>query len=665
MKTVNSRRIKEALNLQELTPEEKEKRGILGRLYGPCASIAIPTRNGRFYDESIWDDQFNNNDILKELISNGGCPMELDHPVDREETDSTKIAAMMSTLPKKDENGNLICYCDIIDTPCGRIAYQLAKYGFKLGISSRATGDTYTRPDGTEGINPDTFQLTTFDLVLVPALANARLTLTESLTPRKKKLIESLSKEYNKANEDEKKIMSEELNKLNIKLNEALDIEEKEPETFKEFVAGQNIDEIKEASKSDEEVRAENKEALDAINTKLDNLTDALSKVIDAKAEESKEEVESSEVEEPAETENEEVSKLSKIDVPEEEESKAEQVEEPAEENESPKSTESEDKAEAEKPAEDKEEVEEKESEPVNNDVEGSDEEEKDSTESTSNEKVITDEEKSSDDNNIDKKESEHLDSEKESVENVEEDEDLEKIKESLLKKYEQQESLEDTKSKLAVSEAKVKWLEEELSRYKSNSINLSRLARSSKTLKKDNLRLEEELSKSKELLNSSLKENKSLRESIDQESEGIYQEAYEKCSKVLEEVKNKLLSKNEKIKSLEEELDKSKQNIKNLSSEKADLQSEKEELIEKYINLKSSSLGISRKTINESLNSKSIKEIDTVCDKLNDRQQRLGSLPFELNEGVKIKYKKPVKAFKNDDDYIDEDSFDQIAKLK
>ena len=660
MKTVNSKRIKEALNLQELTPEEKEKRGILGRLYGPCASIAIPTRNGRFYDEDIWDDQFNNNDILKELINNGGCPMELDHPIDREETDSTKIAAMMSTLPQKDEKGNLICYCDIIDTPCGRIAYQLAKYGFKLGISSRATGDTYTRPDGTEGINPDTFQLTTFDLVLVPALANARLSLTESLTPRKKKLIESLSKEYKKSSEDDKKIMAEELNKLNIKLiTEDLGREEneKEPKTFKEFVEGQTVSDIEEATKTDEEIRAENKEALDAINVKLDNLTDALAKVVDAQR--AKDELN---LDEPNPEADEEVSKLNEIDIPEDEE-----IKEPVE-GEEVKADDSE--ADAEEPEAEKEEA----ALGKNMDVEDAEDEEKD----TSDEKVIADEEKSSDDNNIDKKESEHSDSEAESVEDIEDNEDLEKIKESLLKKYEQQESLEDTKSKLAVSEAKVKWLEEELSKYKKNSISLSKLARNSKTLKKDNLRLEEELSKNKELLNTISQENKSLKESLkgnefngEELEEQIYKEAYEQCSKVIQGVKEKLLKKNEEIKSLEEELDKSKTNVKNLNSKNCDLlkqnrelKDEKEELVEKYINLKSTSLGINKRTINESLNSKSIDEIDTVCDRLIDRKQRLGSLPFSLNEGVKMSYKKPVKSHREDDDYFEEDFFDDIAKL-
>lgn len=50
---VDKQFIKEALQFQELTPEEKERRGILGRLYGPCASISIPTRNGRKYNEKL------------------------------------------------------------------------------------------------------------------------------------------------------------------------------------------------------------------------------------------------------------------------------------------------------------------------------------------------------------------------------------------------------------------------------------------------------------------------------------------------------------------------------------------------------------------------------------------------------------------------------------
>lgn len=219
-------KIREALSFQDLTPEEKEQRGILGRLYGPCASIIIPTRNGRFYSESLWENQFDNNEILRELIENGGVPMELDHPVDREETCSDRICAMMPELPKRDEDGHLICYVDIIDTPMGKIAYQLAKYGFKLGISSRGTGDLITDENGNEAVDPDSYDLQTFDLVLVPAVKDARLSMTESMQKNKNynALRQALTESLNSATPEDKKVMEEALKDLGINLNEGVNI---------------------------------------------------------------------------------------------------------------------------------------------------------------------------------------------------------------------------------------------------------------------------------------------------------------------------------------------------------------------------------------------------------------------------------------------------------
>lgn len=218
--------IRETLAFEPLTEEEKSRRGILGRLYGPCASIAIPTRNGRLYSEKLWDYQFEKNSILKEMFANGGVPMEIDHPVDREETDSSKIAAMMPEMPKKDKDGHLVCYCDIIDTPCGRIAYQLAKYGFKLGISSRGTGDIITDDNGNESVDPETYDLTTFDLVLVPAVEDARLSMTESLDMSRDNtasLRKALREELDKATPEAKKVMHETLHDLQIDLGETED----------------------------------------------------------------------------------------------------------------------------------------------------------------------------------------------------------------------------------------------------------------------------------------------------------------------------------------------------------------------------------------------------------------------------------------------------------
>ena len=50
---VNKKSIREMLQFQDLSEEEKQRRGILGRLYGPCASITDATRNGRRYDDEL------------------------------------------------------------------------------------------------------------------------------------------------------------------------------------------------------------------------------------------------------------------------------------------------------------------------------------------------------------------------------------------------------------------------------------------------------------------------------------------------------------------------------------------------------------------------------------------------------------------------------------
>ena len=172
-----------------------QRRGILGRLVGTCADFIAGTRNGRGYTDELWEKVFEQ-PLVKEKLANGGIPGELDHPEDREQVCSEKIAIMMPEAPKRDEDGHLIAYFDILDTPCGRIAYQLAKYGYKLGVSSRGTGDIITDDDGNEMVDPDTYDFECFDLVLTPSVEAARMNMQEGLNKKnlKSALCESLSK---------------------------------------------------------------------------------------------------------------------------------------------------------------------------------------------------------------------------------------------------------------------------------------------------------------------------------------------------------------------------------------------------------------------------------------------------------------------------------------
>ena len=206
----------EDLQFQELTPEEKQSRGILARLTGPIASFTKGTRNGRKYSDKLWEKAFDA-PLVKEMFKNGGLPGELQHPEGRSETDPTKIAIMMPEPPKKDAKGHLVASVDILDTPCGQIAYQLGKYGFKFGISSRGEGDLIQDFSGEESVDPDTYTLNAFDLVLIPACEDARLQFNESLeTKPTNKLRTILSEALKNATDVDRKIMEEALDELNI-----------------------------------------------------------------------------------------------------------------------------------------------------------------------------------------------------------------------------------------------------------------------------------------------------------------------------------------------------------------------------------------------------------------------------------------------------------------
>ena len=246
----------EDLQFQELSPEEKQSRGILARLSGPIASFTKGTRNGRKYSDKLWEKAFDS-PLVKEMFNNGGLPGELQHPENRSETDPTKIAIMMPEPPKKDSNGHLVASVDILDTPCGQIAYQLGKYGFKFGISSRGEGDLITDFSGEESVDPDTYTLNAFDLVLIPACEDARLQFNEGLNKTKKsKLVTILGESLMNASDADRLVMEEAIDELDIEDNiqfkstyEGVDIYF-DPQDKKYIVYGMDGDEEKFNSES-------------------------------------------------------------------------------------------------------------------------------------------------------------------------------------------------------------------------------------------------------------------------------------------------------------------------------------------------------------------------------------------------------------------------------
>ena len=212
-------RQKEQLTLNDKVKFDNKNGAILGVLEGPVADFQHPTRNGRLYSEKLWDNVLKN-PLVMEQFKNGGIVGELDHPADRDDICTEKVAIIMPEPPVK-KNGQYYGKFNILDTPCGRIVYTLAKAGFKLGVSSRGTGDVN---EYTDEVDPSTYEFTCFDVVLLPAVESARMKLvTESLDTKKFDYKKLLREDLNNANEKDKAIMEDTLNHLNDKLNEGWD----------------------------------------------------------------------------------------------------------------------------------------------------------------------------------------------------------------------------------------------------------------------------------------------------------------------------------------------------------------------------------------------------------------------------------------------------------
>ena len=220
---------KEGLEYKKMSQDEMAARGILGRLVGKCADIMRPTRNGRKYNDVLWEKCFSD-PVVKEQYAAGGIFGELTHP-DREEVDMEKIAIIMPEPPKKGDDGYLWGEWHILDTPCGRILKTLCDYGYKVGISTRGSGEVEENYDGTEDVVPDSYSLSALDIVLVPAVKEARLEyMTESLEKKKynKTLRSKLQESLDKASESDKKIMEEALDDIGLHLTEDVPMEEKD-----------------------------------------------------------------------------------------------------------------------------------------------------------------------------------------------------------------------------------------------------------------------------------------------------------------------------------------------------------------------------------------------------------------------------------------------------
>lgn len=224
----------ENLTLNDKVKFDNKGGAILGVLEGPIADPKHPTRNGRLYNERLWENVLSN-DIVREQFANGGILGELDHPKDRDDICTEKVAVIMPEPPTKNKNGEYIGKFNILDTPCGRIVYTLAKAGFKLGVSSRGNGDY---DEYTGEVDPDSYDFTCFDVVVLPAVKDARMKLVTEDFKKQKTFKTLLKEQLDRSSDEDKKIMEETLKNIKENLDntqDQADFKKNHPDFSKNF----------------------------------------------------------------------------------------------------------------------------------------------------------------------------------------------------------------------------------------------------------------------------------------------------------------------------------------------------------------------------------------------------------------------------------------------
>lgn len=204
-------------------------KGVIGKIGGIGADSNEPTRNGRRYPLELWQN-VEKSEYFIEGMENRSLIGEADHPQERLDYSITE-GAIVLTKYEIQNDGKVYTEFDILDTIPGRTVKTYFDAGCKLGVSSRGLGEEIMR-DGEKIIDPDTYQFYCFDVVAFPAVKSARMELIESTSPKKQKLINSITSEINKCKSlDEVRFiesMSQGVNLYLDEIKEAIDMKKQD-----------------------------------------------------------------------------------------------------------------------------------------------------------------------------------------------------------------------------------------------------------------------------------------------------------------------------------------------------------------------------------------------------------------------------------------------------
>lgn len=606
----------ESFSYKKLSKEEMESRQILGRLVGPCADFTIPTRNGRKYNESLWNNVFED-EIVLEKINNKCLFGELGHPLDREEVDPEKIAIALNEKPVKNANGQLIACFDILNTPSGKILKTLCDYGTTIGISSRGSGDLIEEM-GEEVVDPDTYMFECFDAVILPAVKAARLKyMTESMNVKDKKLKKALRESIENAPEEEKEIMRNTLEELEISLDENITEDD-------EIIEVEIVPSSDEKQDSPIELREEDES---------ENLEDEDPEVEDSENEENNEVEESEEEQTFSETVEDFIKNFEDFDKDLSLEFRPIVINDTEYEISGFEFDDSEEGKVI-----------------VNIGYSLPENEEEDNI--VPEDENLEDEEAQADES----AEAEEINEPESAEDNGEEDEEiLESLKNVIRQKDLLEQELKDLKSSRTVEDSKVKELTEELDKYKDAFARTSKIAARVRVAEAQIKTLNEKLVQKDNAINALKTANASkLNESIKAERQ--------KTVTLTEQVKvtqAKVDDLNKKLANTTSEYEKKlSESVKIAKAYKAKCS----KMLEQYISFRASQLGVRPSEITSRLGNKtSFEQINEVCDKILTENVTY-TRPYSINKNSKVVIKEQKENRKNDD--YDWDSLYELAGL-
>lgn len=251
----------------------------------------------------------------------------------------------------------------------------------------------------------------------------------------------------------------------------------------------------------------------------------------------------------------------------------------------------------------------------------------------------------------------------------------IKSLQEALKGKSDLEGSVKSLQEKLAVSDTKVNELTEENNNYKKAIARLATMSKSNKDLKESVTKLEESLKEKDATIEEqktriarlvksrkeSVTESASLNESVQTKTQEVstLTESLNKANANVTALNEKLSNSDKEISELNESLDKAK-TLKEAYKKLAN------KAVNKYIDIKATTLGLSSADIKRKLGeSYTLEDVDQVCEDLKAYQLNVSKLPFSIDRKVGVRVNEAAPKIVKKNDFFDDDEVDDnLIKL-